>query len=100
MTPKSMAESEFERVGESGMTISELFPYSKTVADELYVIRTLHTDILEHFQSVLLGRLGIMIERLLCGVCDVTRTKQKSVLRSEGVASRRKARAGRINEMK
>ncbi|MBX3437697.1 MAG: DUF1501 domain-containing protein, partial [Planctomycetaceae bacterium] len=44
--------------GESGIAISELFPHLGTVADELCVIRTLHTDILEHFQSVLAMHTG------------------------------------------
>lgn len=44
---------QFRRHGESGLAISELFPHLATVADELCVIRTLRTDILEHFQSVL-----------------------------------------------
>lgn len=48
----------FARYGESGMAISELFPHLGGVADELCVIRTLHTDILEHFQSVLAMHTG------------------------------------------
>src|SRR6516165_9959674 len=37
---------EFSRHGQSGLWISELFPYLGAVADELCVIRSLHTDIL------------------------------------------------------
>ena len=48
----------FEQVGECGMTISELFPNLKTVADDLCVIRTLHTDILEHFEATLAMHTG------------------------------------------
>jgi hypothetical protein len=44
---------QFARYGESGLAISELFPHLGAVADDLCVIRTLQTDILEHFQSVL-----------------------------------------------
>src|SRR5688500_10902906 len=43
----------FTACGQSGLTISELFPHLQGVADELCVIRTLHTDILKHFQSTL-----------------------------------------------
>jgi hypothetical protein len=43
----------FEKYGKSGLEISELFPHLGTVADELCVLRTLHTDIIEHFQAVL-----------------------------------------------
>ncbi len=38
--------------------ISELFPHLGTMADELCVIRTLHTDIVEHFQAVLAMHTG------------------------------------------
>lgn len=49
---------EFRSHGESGLRISELFPQLGTVADELCVIRTLHTDIVEHFQAVLAMHTG------------------------------------------
>jgi hypothetical protein len=48
----------FSRYGESGIEISELFPHLGAVADELCVIRTLHTDILEHFQATLAMHTG------------------------------------------
>ena len=48
----------FTQHGESGLPISELFPYLGSVADELCVIRSLHTDIIEHFQSVLAMHTG------------------------------------------
>jgi hypothetical protein len=44
--------------GQSGLMISELFPHLGTVADELCVFRTLHTDIVEHFQAVLAMHTG------------------------------------------
>ena len=49
---------EFSRHGQSGLWISELFPHLGAVADELCVIRTLHTDILEHFQATLAMHTG------------------------------------------
>jgi hypothetical protein len=48
----------FRQCGESGLWLSELFPGLATVADELCVIRTLHTDIVEHFQAVLAMHTG------------------------------------------
>jgi hypothetical protein len=39
--------------GQSGLMVSELFPHLGALADDLCVIRTLHTDILEHFQATL-----------------------------------------------
>jgi hypothetical protein len=44
--------------GRSGLPVSELFPQLRTVADELCVIRTLHTDIVEHFQAALAMHTG------------------------------------------
>jgi hypothetical protein len=49
---------QFHSCGESGLRISELFPGLGTVADELCVFRTLHTDIVEHFQAVLAMHTG------------------------------------------
>jgi hypothetical protein len=48
----------FSPGGRSGLPISELFPHLGTVADELCVIRTLHTDIVEHFQAALAMHTG------------------------------------------
>ena len=48
----------FQPYGESGLMISELFPNLGTMADELCVIRSLHTDIVEHFQAVLAMHTG------------------------------------------
>ena len=38
--------------------ISDLFPNLRTVADDLCVIRTMHTDIVEHFQATLAMHTG------------------------------------------
>jgi hypothetical protein len=48
----------FRPCGESGLMISELFPHLGTMADELCVIRSMHTDIVEHFQAVLAMHTG------------------------------------------
>ena len=48
----------FRRCGESGLAISELFPNLGSMADELCVIRSMHTDIVEHFQAVLAMHTG------------------------------------------
>src|SRR5262249_51875863 len=49
---------QFSRHGQSGLWISDLFPCLGRVADELCVIRTLHTDIVEHFQATLAMHTG------------------------------------------
>ncbi len=48
----------FRPCGRSGLMISELFPHLGSMADELCVIRSLHTDIVEHFQAVLAMHTG------------------------------------------
>lgn len=49
---------EFKRCGQSGLDISELFSNLRSVADELCVFRSLHTDIVEHFQATLAMHTG------------------------------------------
>jgi hypothetical protein len=49
---------QFTPSGKSGLMISELFPKLQTVADDLCVIRSLHTDIVEHFQATLAMHTG------------------------------------------
>ncbi len=48
----------FQQHGQSGLWMSELFPHLAGVVDDLCVIRTLHTDIVEHFQAVLAMHTG------------------------------------------
>jgi hypothetical protein len=48
----------FQPYGQSGLVLSELFPHLSGVADELCVIRSLCTDIVEHFQAVLAMHTG------------------------------------------
>jgi hypothetical protein len=48
----------FKRCGQSGMEVSELFPELGKMADDLCVVRTMHTDILEHFQATLAMHTG------------------------------------------
>jgi hypothetical protein len=48
----------FRPYGRSGLVISDLFPHLGSVADDLCILRTLHTDIVEHFQAVLAMHTG------------------------------------------
>ncbi len=48
----------FRTCGQSGLRMSELFPNLGEVADDLCLIRSLHTDIVEHFQAVLAMHTG------------------------------------------
>jgi hypothetical protein len=44
--------------GQSGLLVSELFPQLGALADDLCVIRSMHTDIVEHFQATLAMHTG------------------------------------------
>jgi hypothetical protein len=48
----------FRQHGHSGLWVSDIFPHLAGVADELCVIRSMHTDIVEHFQGVLAMHTG------------------------------------------
>jgi hypothetical protein len=56
--PLMASPFDFRPCGESGLMISELFPHLGDLADGLCVIRSLHTDIVEHFQAVLAMHTG------------------------------------------
>src|SRR5579862_2636755 len=43
----------FSHHGECGLPVSELFPHFGALADELCVLRSLYSDIVEHFQATL-----------------------------------------------
>ena len=49
---------QFTPRGKSGLMISDVFSHLGGMADDLCVIRTLHTDIVEHFQGVLAMHTG------------------------------------------
>lgn len=58
--PLPLLASPFESkpCGQSGLLISDLFPNLRLLADDLCVIRTMHTDIVEHFQATLAMHTG------------------------------------------
>ncbi len=49
---------DFKPCGQSGLVISDLFPQLREKADDLCIIRSLHTDIVEHFQATLAMHTG------------------------------------------
>lgn len=49
----------FERHGESGMEISELLPRTARMADDLCVVRSMHTDVPNHEPGLLVMHSGI-----------------------------------------
>jgi hypothetical protein len=56
--PLMASPFKFTAQGQSGLMVSELFPHLGALADDLCVIRTMHTDIVEHFQAVLAMNTG------------------------------------------
>lgn len=48
----------FERCGQSGLEISELLPRLKTVADDICLIRSLHTEAVNHDPGITLMQTG------------------------------------------
>ena len=56
--PLQPSPFKFTACGESGLEISELFPKLGRHADDLCVIRSMNTDILEHFQAALAMHTG------------------------------------------
>jgi Protein of unknown function (DUF1501) len=51
----------FDRVGQSGHEISELLPHLRGVADELAIIRSMHTDQFNHAPAQLLMNTGFQV---------------------------------------
>ena len=51
----------FAQHGQSGMWLSELLPYTAKVADELCVIRTVHTDAINHDPAVTFFQTGFQL---------------------------------------
>ena len=56
--PAKGSPFKFQPYGESGLMISELFPHLGGVVDDLCVIRSMHTDLVEHFQATLAMHTG------------------------------------------
>jgi Protein of unknown function (DUF1501) len=51
----------FQQYGKAGHWISELFPHTAKIADELAVIRSMHTDAINHEPAILLANSGNMV---------------------------------------
>lgn len=50
----------FKQYGQAGHWVSDLFPWTAKVADELAVIKSLHTDAINHEPAALLSSSGVM----------------------------------------
>ena len=51
----------FRQTGQAGHWVSDLFPHTAKVADELAIIRSLHTDAINHEPAILLINSGNMV---------------------------------------
>ncbi len=53
---------EFQRYGESGIEVSEMFPNVAASADDLCVIRSMHTNVPNHIPSLMMMNCGAQIQ--------------------------------------
>ncbi len=59
--PIASSAFSFEQHGQSGQWVSSLFPHTAKVADELCVMRSLHTEAINHEPAILLINSGSML---------------------------------------
>ena len=52
----------FQQYGKAGHWVSDLLPYTAKVADEIALIRSLHTDAINHEPAILLANSGNMVQ--------------------------------------
>ncbi|WKN32915.1 DUF1501 domain-containing protein [Porifericola rhodea] len=56
--PLAGAQFDFQRYGKSGMWVSELLPHTAKVVDELCVVKSMHTDAINHDPAVTFFQTG------------------------------------------
>jgi uncharacterized protein (DUF1501 family) len=56
----------FQQYGKSGAWVSELLPYTAKMADDIAIIRTLHTDAINHEPAITFLQTGFMIAGKPC----------------------------------
>jgi hypothetical protein len=59
--PIAPSHWKFSRHGRSGRWVSELLPWTSRIADEIAVVRSLHTDAINHEPAILLMNTGNMV---------------------------------------
>lgn len=61
-TPKLLGSPfKFEQVGQSGQVISEILPHLKEIADDIAIVRSMHTDQFNHAPAQLFMNTGFML---------------------------------------
>jgi len=56
--PVASSKFEFERCGDSGIEISSLLPFHKKIVDEICVIKTIHTEAINHDPAITFFQTG------------------------------------------
>lgn len=59
--PLAPSKYKFKRHGESGLNLSELLPYTSEVADDLCMIRSLHTEQINHDPAITYFQTGFQL---------------------------------------
>lgn len=59
--PLNKSPFAFERVGRSGATISELLPHHKRIVDDLCIVRSMHTEAINHDPAITFFQTGSQI---------------------------------------
>ncbi|NLX99548.1 MAG: DUF1501 domain-containing protein [Rhodopirellula sp.] len=64
--PIAPSKYAFEQVGQCGMWMSELLPWTKKIADEMVFVRSMHTDAINHEPAISLMQTGNMVTGRPC----------------------------------
>jgi hypothetical protein len=64
--PIAPSKYQFEQVGQSGMWVSELLPWTKKIVDELAFIRSMHTEAINHEPAISYMQTGNQITGRPC----------------------------------
>ncbi len=64
--PIAPSAFKFEQYGKSGAWVSELLPYTAKMVDDIAIIRTLHTDAINHEPAITFLQTGFMIAGKPC----------------------------------
>src|SRR5438105_12813765 len=64
--PIAPSKYRFARHGQSGMWVSELLPYTAKMVDDMAIIRTMHTEAINHEPAITFIQTGSMIAGKPC----------------------------------
>jgi hypothetical protein len=64
--PIAPSKYQFEQVGQCGMWVSELLPFTRKIVDRMVFIRSMHTDAINHEPAISLMQTGNMVTGRPC----------------------------------